>query len=499
MMSLRKTMYVALCGLSVMAMTATVMPSPVWAKAAPESFAPLVETLTPAVVNVFTTQKVKQDADSELPEGTLPPDQMEEFKNFMERFGGGMNPPSDEGAERDMQSLGSGFVIDPAGYIVTNNHVVDGADEIKVRFQDKAEYVAKLVGRDAKTDLALLKIEGKQPFPSVKFGNSDASKVGDWVIAIGNPFGLGGSVTAGIISARGRNINSGPFDDFIQTDAAINRGNSGGPMFNTEGEVIGINSAIFSPSGGNIGIGFAVPSSMAEPVLKQLREVGKIHRAWLGVKIRQVTEEMSDSVGLKGESGAFVEDVTAGSPAEKAQFKAGDIILSFNGKPIEEMHFLPRIVAETKIASTVPVVVWRDGKEMTIKVTLAEMKDEEVADAAKSKEDKGAVDKASEKMLGMQLSEMTAELKSQLGKKDVPSKGVVVVGVDAKGVSAARGIRRGDVIISAAQQEVSSLKGLHSILDDAKKTARKFILLRVWRAGETTFVTVPLAEKEKAK
>ena len=497
MNSARNVMHVAVCALFLM-----VNVSSAQAKAAPESFAPLVEVLTPAVVNIFTTQKVKQDAESgaELPEGALPPDQMEEFKEFMERFGGGMGGMPDEGMQQDMQSLGSGFVIDSAGYVVTNNHVVEGADEIKVRFQDKKEeYVAKLVGKDAKTDLALLKIESKQPFPFVKFGNSDVSKVGDWVIAIGNPFGLGGSVTAGIISARGRNINAGPFDDFIQTDAAINRGNSGGPMFNTDGEVIGINSAIFSPSGGNVGIGFAVPSSMAEPVLKQLRDGGKIHRAWLGVKIRQVTEEVADSVGLGKDRGAFVEDVTAGSPAQKSRFQAGDVILSFNGKPIEEMHFLPRIVAETKIGSTVPVVVWREGKEITVKVTLAEMKDDEVAENDQSHDSSTPSDASTRTLLGMKLSNLTAELVAQLGKKDVPAKGVVVVGVDAKGVSATRGIRRGDVIIAAAQQEVTTLDGLQKVIEAAKKSARKFILLRIWRSGESTFVTVPLAEKEAKK
>lgn len=461
------------------------------ASAAPESFAPLVEKLMPAVVNISTTQKVQTGADM-FSEGNIPSDQMNELRDFMERFGGGnmmMTPPK----EQEMQSLGSGFVIDPAGYVVTNNHVIDGAKEIKVKFPDKTEYPAKIVGKDPKMDLALLKITASKPFPFVSFGNSDVAKVGDWIIAIGNPFGLGGTVTAGIISARERNINAGPFDDFIQTDAAINRGNSGGPMFNSNGEVIGINSAIFSPSGGNVGIGFAVPSTMAQPVLKQLRETGHVQRAWLGVKIQQVDDEVANSLGMDKSRGALVMEVTPNSPASKAQFKTGDVVVEFNGKAIDEMHILPRTVAEAKIGSTVPVTVLRDGKPVKLNVTLGELKD----DAPKQTIQLGAHDEKSPAnvgvaVLGMQLANMSPELKQQLGDGAIPDKGAVVLSVKPDSVSATRGIRKGDVITAIGQTDVSSVEALKTGIAAAKKGARKFVLLRVWRKGESTFVTLPL-------
>ncbi len=479
-------------------MTVMVLPHFAVAKAAPESFAPLVEKLMPAVVNISTTQKIKT-SDAMMPEGNLSPDQMDEFRDFMERFGGGqggMMLPS-QPKEQEVQSLGSGFVIDAAGYVVTNNHVIDGAKQITVKFPDKSEYPAKIVGKDAKMDLALLKIDGKKPFPFVSFGNSDAAKVGDWIIAIGNPFGLGGTVTAGIISARERNINAGPFDDFIQTDAAINRGNSGGPMFNADGEVIGINSAIFSPSGGNVGIGFAVPSSMAQPVLKQLRTEGRTHRAWLGVKIQQVNEEVADSVGLDKPKGALVIEVTPDSPASKAHFKAGDVVIEFNGKAIEEMHLLPRTVAEAKIGGIVPVTVWRDGKPVKLEVKLGEMKDDE-EELHAAADDTDAPAKADEgtALLGMQVTNLSPALKKELSQaKNPPANGVVVLGAKPDSVSSERGIRKGDIITAIGQQEVTSVDVLKSGIAAAKKEARKFALLRIWRKGENTFVTLPLEEK----
>ena len=275
-------------------------------------------------------------------------------------------------AARRAQSLGSGFIVDPAGYVVTNNHVIEGADEVSVTLQDNTVLKAEIVGRDESGDIALLKVKTDKPLTTVDFGDSAQSRVGDWVLAIGNPFGLGGTVTAGIVSARGRDIHQGQYDDFIQTDAAINRGNSGGPLFNMDGQVIGINTAIFSPSGGSIGIGFSIPSNMAKNIVAQLKEYGHPRRGWLGVKIQQVTPEIAESLGLKDANGAMVAGVTDGGPAEKAKIRGGDIILKFDGQDVKEMHTLPRIVADAEVGKEVPVVLWRDGKEVTVQTVLAE-------------------------------------------------------------------------------------------------------------------------------
>lgn len=393
-------------------------PADAVARGTPESFADLVEKLSPAVVNVSTTQKVKgaEGVPFMFPFEGMPPGQMDQFKDFFERFG--MPQGGEEGMEREVQSLGSGFVIDPAGYIVTNNHVIEEADEITVRFQDDTKYVAKLVGRDSKTDLALLKIEAKGKLPYVTFGDSDSVRVGDWVIAIGNPYGLGGSVTTGIISARSRHINAGPFDDFLQTDAAINRGNSGGPMFDIHGKVIGVNTAIFSPTGGNVGIGFAIPATLAKPVIDQLKQYGRTHRGWLGVKIQHVTDEVADSVGLKKEHGALVLEVTPDSPAAKAGIEPGDVILSFNGQEIKEMRELPRIVAETKIGTSAEVVVWRAEREKEFTVTLGELDEKEEEQAATPSSESDTAPKG-EKLLGMTLAPVDEATRKQfsLGKK----------------------------------------------------------------------------------
>ena len=275
-------------------------------------------------------------------------------------------------AARRAQSLGSGFIVDPAGYVVTNNHVIEGADEVSVTLQDNTTLKAEIVGRDESGDIALLKVKSDKPLPTVDFGDSAQSRVGDWVLAIGNPFGLGGTVTAGIVSARGRDIHQGQYDDFIQTDAAINRGNSGGPLFNMDGQVIGINTAIFSPSGGSIGIGFSIPSNMAKNIVAQLKAYGHPRRGWLGVKIQQVTPEIAESLGLKDANGAMVAGVTDGGPAEKAKIRGGDVILKFDGQDVKEMHNLPRIVADAEVGKEVPVVLWRDGKEVTVQTVLAE-------------------------------------------------------------------------------------------------------------------------------
>ncbi len=462
---------------------------------APESFAPLVEKLTPAVVNVSTTQKIAAG-----PQGIpgmpfmfqLPDDpQFAPFRDFFEQFGQGMQGQQQE---QEVYSLGSGFIIDPSGYVVTNNHVIADAEKITVILQDNTKLEAKIVGRDSKTDLALLKVESKKPLPSVHFGDSDAVKVGDWVIAIGNPFGLGGSVSAGIISARSRSINAGPFDDFLQTDAAINRGNSGGPMFNMAGEVIGINTAIISPTGGNIGIGFAVPALQAQPVIEQLKTEGRIHRAWLGVKIQEVTDEIAESVGLDATKGALVLGITSASPAAKSDIKAGDIILSFDGKDISEMRKLPRIVAETKIGKKVDVKLWRGGEIKHATVTLGEMdeSDEDAASKNQSKPKKKPNGVDSEEMLGMDLAAIDSGLINRFG-LDKNAAGLLVLQVKAGSAASKQGIRYGDVITRVNTTLIKTLGDFKTALGQAKKSGRGYALVRVKRNEEEIFVTLPTA------
>jgi serine protease Do len=466
------------------------------AAAAPESFADLAEKLAPAVVNISTTQKVKgMGGVMGMPPGMqLPPgEEFDPFRQFFERFGKGAPDGEGGGAEQEVYSLGSGFIIDPTGYVVTNNHVIAEAEEITVRLSDDTKLKAKIIGKDPKTDLALLKVESPKPLPYVNFGDSDKARVGDWVMAIGNPFGLGGTVTTGIISARARHLNSGPFDDFLQTDAAINRGNSGGPMFNMTGEVIGINSAIFSPTGGSVGIGFAVPSTLAKGVITQLREHGRTFRGWLGVKIQTVTEEMADSLGMKKTEGALVMDVTKGSPADKAGIKSGDVILSFDSKDINEMRQLPRIVAETKIGKEVEVKVLRGSDNKSFRVTLGELKEEEKADVP----DKSGAEKPAgtgEKLLGMRLLPITPALREQYEIKDVQN-GLIVEEVAPGSEAIKRGMQTGDVISRVGDRDVKSVKDLRDALDAAKAAGRKFALVRVQRGEDMQFVTLPVEGK----
>lgn len=472
----------------------TTVSSSVEASGAPASFAPLVEKLTPAVVNISTTQKVKRGAGATLKMPGASPEQQEQFKEFFEQFGG-MGGELGQPREQEVNSLGSGFVIDPKGYVVTNNHVIADAEEITVTFHDDTKLAATLVGRDPKTDLALLKVESKEPLIYVDFGDSDKVRVGDWVIAIGNPFGLGGTVSAGIISARSRNINAGPFDDFLQTDAAINRGNSGGPMFNLRGEVIGINTAIFSPTGGNVGIGFSVPATLAEPVLTQLKEFGRTHRGWLGVKIQHVTDEVAESVGLATPSGALVLGVNPEGPAKRAGVKVGDILLSFDGKAVKEMRFLPRIVAETKIGKSVNVMVWREGKEVALNVTLGEL--DETSDVA-AKDDntkkKDAETNEGEALFGMTLKKLDKSLRDRLKLDESIEGGVVVLSVDRSSDAAKRGVKSGDIIIGVKQQPITSVSELKEAFTTAKSSGHKFALVRLWRNGDATFVTLPTGE-----
>ncbi len=452
---------------------------------APETFADLAEKLLPAVVNISTTQVLRgRERGPEMPQ--FPPGSPFEefFKEFFERQQRQFRRP------RKATSLGSGFIIDPAGYIVTNNHVIADADEITVILQNNGNtnLKAKIVGRDAKTDLALLKVDVDKPLPYVTWGDSNAARVGDWVLAIGNPFGLGGTVTAGIISARQRDINAGPYDDFIQTDASINRGNSGGPMFNLKGEVIGINSAIYSPSGGSVGIGFAIPSALAQPVIRQLKEYGRTRRGWLGVRIQTVTEEIAESLGLEAPKGALVASVAEDGPAKAAGIEAGDVILEFDGKKVTEMRRLPRIVAETPIDKRVKVVVWRKGKKKVFEVKVGELEEAEAAGLVSTGE---AEPERTIDDLGLALAEITPTLREEFEIGD-EVEGVLITEVKGDSVAADKGLRPGDVIVEVGQEEVKSPSQVARMVEKAKKEGRKSVLLLVDRGGDLRFVALKL-------
>lgn len=455
---------------------------------APESFAEIVKPLLPAVVNISTTQKVQQNPAMDF-RGMFNDPQMAPFRDLFRQ----LQPQFEAPHEQKVTSLGSGFVIDSSGYIVTNNHVIADATEVTVKFHDNSTLKAKILGHDPKTDLALLKVTPKTPLTAVKFGDSDAAQVGDWVIAIGNPFGLGGSVSAGIISARGRNINAGAYDDFIQTDAAINRGNSGGPLFNTAGEVIGINSAIFSPTGGNIGIGFSIPSTLAKPVLDQLRSFGRTHRGWLGVKIQEVNEEVADSVGLKEPKGALVMEITPKGPAFGSGIEVGDVIVRFDGKSIDALRSLPRVVAETKIGKRVPVTVWRKGVEKTYNVTLGELPDEKTLQKAS----RNAYDDESDALsdgtvlLGLKVKPLTRALARQFGFNESLS-GLLIVGVKEDSVAAAKGVQADDIVIGINQQPTSTPQQMRAAVKQAKAAGRGFVLVRLARGNQQLFLTLPV-------
>lgn len=467
--------------------------SPAYAASAPESFADLADKLLPAVVNISTTQVVESKSMPDMPQ--FPPGSPFEefFKDFLDKNvpGGGQTQ------KRKATSLGSGFIIDYRNngdtYVVTNNHVVQDADEVYVILHDDIRMKADIVGRDAKTDLAVLKVHADRKLPSVPFGNSNTARVGDWVVAIGNPFGLGGTVTAGIISARGRDINAGPYDDFIQTDASINRGNSGGPMFNMSGEVIGINTAIFSPSGGSVGIGFAIPTSTAEPVIRQLIKHGQVQRGWLGVHIQVVTDPIAETLGLARAEGALVASVVADGPAAKAGIKARDVILAFDGTPVREMRQLPRIVAATDVGRAVDVKIWRDGKPMTLQVTIAKLDEEDqVAQAGpQAPEDVPPSKALSVEPLGVDVARTTAEVRDRY---QLPEgvEGVVITAVDPNGPAFEEGLREGDVLAEVSQEQVSTPDEVKRIVEGAKKAGKRSVLLLIETQGGFRFVAVRL-------
>ena len=465
-----------------------------WARGAPDSFADLAERLLPAVVNISTTQTIKESTAQNAPEiPQFPPGSPFEefFKDFMERQ---MRP---DAPPRKITSLGSGFIIDPSGLVVTNNHVIADADEITVILQDNTPLKATIVGRDTKTDVAILKVKADHPLASVKFGNSDNARIGDWIIAIGNPFGLGGSVTAGIVSAHHRDINIGPYDDFIQTDAPINRGNSGGPMFNMDGEVIGINTAIFSPSGGSVGLGFAIPSALAKPVIDQLREFGHTRRGWLGVRIQAVNAEIAETLGLDKVRGALIAKVNEGEPAAQGGMQAGDIVLNFDGQDIPDFRRLQKIVANAPVGKKIKVVVWRNEKEVPLEITVGELeKYEEAAsedEKAKEKSQTPAATPAGAEMLGLKLSQLTPELRQQFS---IPEgvKGVIITDVTASSDAADKGLKAGDVILEVSQEEVANPKEIQDKVDSAKKGGRKSVLLLIERQGNLSFIPLKVIE-----
>ena len=449
--------------------------------------ADLVEAVSPAVVAISTSGK-SAFSGVQMPEFNLPPGSP--FEEFFRRFfkepgfggqgrGEGLPPAHKYNAQ------GSGFIIQPEGVVVTNHHVVKGAEKITVITQSGEEYEADLKGFDSKTDLAVLEIETDKPLPYVAFGDSNDARVGDWVLAIGNPFGLGGTATTGIISARGRDINSGPLDDFLQIDAPINRGNSGGPLFDTKGEVIGVNTAIFSPNGGSVGIGFAIPSSMAASVVDQLIAKGHVERGWLGVQIQKVTEELAESLGLSEEKGALVAAVVDGSPADKAGVKVGDVILTFDGKTVDKMRDLPHIVAETAADSTVDVDVWRNGSTRGLSVTVGESKQSEPVEL-------GSNQTSPKGKLGLTLAELNEQTRSQY-RIDEDTQGVLVVRVSPDSPAAEKGIRSGDVIKMVGNAEVSDPGEVIAEVSKATEKDRKLVLLLVERNGNDRFVAVNIA------
>jgi serine protease Do len=467
------------------------------------SLSPIIQKVMPAVVNISVTSKPgavsSGDEEGDVSPQAAPGDEsptpgfpQSPFDEFLRRFfnqqgpNGGPNGGTPHPQMGQRIALGSGFIIDPSGYVVTNNHVVgDNAGKITVVFQDNSKHPAKLIGRDSKTDLALLKIDAKEPLPYVQWGDSDAAKVGDWIVAVGNPFGLGGSVTAGIVSARGRDIHSGPFDDFLQLDAPINRGNSGGPTFNMSGEVIGINTAIYSPNGGSVGIGFAIPANMAKTVIGQLRDNGKVERGWLGVQIQEMTPEIAGSLGLKYDHGAMVADVNPKSPAAKAGVKQGDVILKYNGHDVDQLHDLPRLVAQTPAGAEVPITVWRNGQEEQLQASVGQMPSDEQMASAEQGNDQAGPDRSS--ALGLQLGRLDDRARSQLGlKKDV--KGVIVTNIAQDSPAADLGIRAGDVIVAINQQPVTSPNEAAQKLKQAKESGNKQVLLLLNRHGVNEYL-----------
>ena len=451
-------------------------------------FANLAGKLLGVVVNISTTEAPQAPknppADGE-PRPQAPLDQ------FFRDFFGEKGPPGAPGPSAPrVASLGSGFILDPSGLIVTNNHVIANAEQIMVTLSDNTSLQAKVVGRDPVSDLALLKIDPKKPLPAASWGDSAKVAVGDWVLAIGNPFGLGGTVTSGIISATARDIHAGPYDDFLQTDASINRGNSGGPMFNLDGQVIGINTAIFTPSGGSIGIGFAIPSAYARPIIDQLKSTGKVERGWIGARIQPITDALAEAVGLKKVQGAMIAAIDRDSPAAAAKLAPGDVILDYDGKPIAQSRELPRLVAATPPGKTVKVTIWRYGKQDAIAVKVAELNPNRPVPPPPqpaTPKPPPAVE-----ALGLKLSRLTAALRKQYSIPDA-TQGVVVTEVPQNSPAAAQGLRPGDLVVAVGGRPVVSPDEVKRSAAAAQKSGKKNLLVRVKRDGSARFFALPVA------
>ena len=486
--------YVALCTVSLGLAAASVLGAPDDRSApAPNArpafslgnvpstgYADLVERVNPAVVTVFVTgHAATQSFDTDDSQFQTP------FDEFFRHFGI-PNPGAPSGGDEPFRALGSGFVLDGDGYVVTNDHVIDHATSIKVRLNDESEFDAKVVGADSRTDLALLKIDAKKPLPHVELGDSDKARVGDAVIAVGNPFGLGDTVTSGIISARGRDLDTGPYVDYFQTDAAINRGNSGGPLFNVVGEVIGVNSAIFSPNGGSVGVGFAIPSNVVKTVTTQLKDHGTVARGWLGVTVQPVTSEIADATGAKGQKGALVAQVASDGPAN-GKLEPGDVIVRYDDRPVDNVRDLPKLVAATPAGRTVRVDVMRSGAAKTVKVQIAALKDDEVASTNDDSSHRGAEN--SNAKLEATVAPLTDIARQQLG-LDANVRGVVITSVKRSGPAAEAGLRVGDVIVKIGSVEVKSAADVNKAL---ASTTTPSALFFINRGGEQRFVGVRLS------
>ncbi len=489
---------VALSTLMLSAPTSLVGPTPVAAQAEVQvlpNVADLADRLLPAVVEISVESKAVGGAATAPDMPPIPEDSP--FKDFFDDFfkkrqeeGGGGGSPGGRG----VSSMGSGFIIDAQGLVVTNNHVVEGAETIQVHMQDGTVLKAELVGRDAKTDLAVIRVKPEKPLPFVAFGDSDKLRIGEWVMAIGNPFGLGGSVSLGIVSARNRDINAGPYDDFIQTDAAINKGNSGGPLFSLTGDVMGINTAIFSPTGGSVGIGFSVPSNTARGVVDQLIKYGETRRGWLGVRVQAMTDEIVESMGLPKNSGALVADVTEGSPGKKAGIEPGDVITEFNGKPIKDMKELPKAVASTDIGATVVVKVIRKGKDMAFNVTIGRLEDGEKLVAAEDKKKTDSAAATTVTALGMTAATLTDELRTRF-KVEEKVKGAVITEVAKEGAAVDKGLEVGDVIMEAGGKPVEIAADISKAIEEAEKAGKNSVLLlaaKAGKSGETRFIALKI-------
>ena len=482
---------------------ASVLPSAPAIARGPDGIADVAERVIDAVVNISTSQTIEakggggsggegRGAMPQLPPGSPFEEFFDDF--FKNRKGpGGGSKGGDRGGDsqpRKANSLGSGFIVDTSGIVVTNNHVIADADEINVILNDGTKIKADLVGVDKKTDIAVLKFKPPKPMIAVKFGDSDKLRLGEWVIAIGNPFSLGGSVTAGIVSARNRDINSGPYDSYIQTDAAINRGNSGGPLFNLDGDVIGVNTLIISPSGGSIGIGFAVPSKTVAGVVDQLRQFGELRRGWLGVRIQQVTDEIAESLNIKPARGALIAGVEDRGPAKPAGIEPGDVVVKFDGKDIKEPKDLSRIVADTTVGKEVDVVVIRKGAEETRKVTLGRLEDGEKAVQASAKNQPEPEKPVTQRALGLDLATLSKDLRSRYKIKE-SIKGVVITNVDGSSDAAEKRLSPGEVIVEVAQEAVSNAADVKKRVDQLKRDGKKSVLLLVANAdGELRFVAL---------